>query len=68
MDSKFDAFVLYYTAFHEFEITTKEMKEMLLLEIGEDGLKQALEVFKEKRFEREAAGDKRTFYEAVVGI
>jgi hypothetical protein len=65
MDSKFDAFVLYYTAFHEFEITAKEMKEMLLLEIGEDGLKQALEVFKQKRLERETAGDKRTLYEAT---
>lgn len=65
MDSKFDAFVLYYTAFHDFEINIKELKEMLLLEIGEDGLQEALVVFKQKRLEREAAGDKRTYYEAT---
>jgi hypothetical protein len=65
MDSTFDALVLYYTAFREFEITLKEMKEMLVSEIGEEGLKQALEVFKQKRLEREAAGDKRTLYEAT---
>jgi hypothetical protein len=65
MDSKFDALLLYYTAFREFEITLKEMKEMLVSEIGEDGLTQALEVFKQKRLEREAAGDKRTYYEAT---
>ncbi len=62
----FEAFLLYYTAFHEFEITAKELKEMLVAEIGEEGFKEALVVFKEEREKLVAAGDKRTYYEAKV--
>jgi len=65
VDPNFEAFVLYYTAFHEFELTTKDLKEMVILEIGEEGFKLALEIFTQKRLEREAVGDKRTLYEAM---
>lgn len=65
MDSKFDAFVLYYNAFHERELTTKEFKEMLIAEVGEDGFKETLAIFRQKWEERQAAGDKRTLYEVM---
>lgn len=61
----FEAFVLYYTAFHEGELNIKEFKEMLLADVGEEGLKEALAIFKQKREERLAAGDKRTLYDAT---
>jgi hypothetical protein len=61
----FEAFLLYYTAFHEYELNTKELKEMLIAEIGEEGFKQALVIFKQKQEERLVAGDKRTLYEAM---
>lgn len=65
MDNNFDTFVLYYTAFHEGELTLAELKEMTLADIGEEGLKAALATFRSKRLEREAAGDKRTLYDAT---
>lgn len=65
MDANFEAFLLYYTAFHEHELNTKEFKEMLIAEIGEDGFKKAMDIFKEKVAELKAAGDKRTLYEAT---
>lgn len=65
MDANFETFSLYYTAFHEFEFTTKELKEMLISEIGEEGFKQALITFRQKREERQAVGDKRTLHDVM---
>jgi uncharacterized protein YqgQ len=69
MDANFEAFVLYYTAFHEYELNTKELKEMLILEIGEEGFAKALVIFRQEREreKREAAGDKRTLYAVTTG-
>lgn len=64
MDANYEAFVLYYTAFHAWEINTKEFREMLVSDIGEDGFKQALSTFRQEREKRELAGDKRTKHEA----
>jgi len=61
----FEAFLLYYTAFHERELNTKELKEMLIAEIGEEGFKQSLVIFRQKWEELKAAGDKRTLYEVM---
>lgn len=63
MDANYEAFLLFYTAFHKFEITLKEFKEMLVSEIGEDGLKAALVIFKEKIAER--AGQKGTLHDSM---
>ena len=59
MDANYEAFVLYYTAFHAWEINTKEFKEMLINDIGEEGLGKAIVIFREEREKRVAAGDKR---------
>lgn len=67
MDANFEAFVLYYTAFHEYELNTKELKEMLILEIGEEGFAKALIIFRQEWEKRQAAGDKRTLYAATKG-
>jgi hypothetical protein len=68
MDANYEAFILYYTAFHEFEISVKEFKDMLISDIGEDGFAQAIAIFKQDREKRESVGDKRTMYEATHEI
>lgn len=65
MNANYEAFVLYYTAFHEWEFNSKELKEMLIAEIGEEGFKDALATFRQKWEEVKAAGDKRTLYEVM---
>lgn len=67
MDANFEAFVLYYTAFHEYELNTKELKEMLILEIGEEGFVKALVIFRQEWGKRQDADDKRTLYEVMKG-
>ncbi len=56
------------TAFHEWELNLNDFKEMLLAEIGEEGIKDALATFKAKREERFAAGDKRTLYDVLKSV
>ena len=63
MDANYEAFLLYYTAFHERELSLKEFKEMLIAEIGENGVKAALVIFKQKIAER--AGEKGTIYDSM---
>lgn len=59
----FEAFVLYYTAWQDGEISLSDMKEFILAEVGEEGMAEALNVFRQKRLEREAQGVKMTLYE-----
>lgn len=62
MDANFEAFTLYYKAFHEFEITLKEFKEMLIADIGEEGFAKALVSF---RAEFEKLNGKQTWFDAT---
>lgn len=64
MDQNFETFLLYYISWHEGEMTLAELKEMVIADIGQEGLTDALGTFRSKRLEREAAGDKRTLYDA----
>lgn len=59
MDNNFDTFILFYTAFHEGELTLTEMRKGIVDEIGEDGLNLALIAFKTARL-----GLKNTYYES----
>lgn len=65
MDNNFETFVLFYTAWNEGEMSLQEMREMLVVEIGEAGLSAALAIFREKRLEREAAGVFKTLYDTM---
>lgn len=61
----FETFVLFYVAWQEHEISLREMKEMILAEIGEEGLTKAIAVFRSKRLEREATASKKTLYDVL---
>lgn len=65
MDNNFETFVLFYTAWHEGEMSLKDMREMVVAEIGEAGLTLAIEQFRAKRLEREAAGIFCTLYDTI---
>jgi hypothetical protein len=67
MDANYEAFLLYYTAFHEWEIGTKDIKDMLLSDVGEEGLKIAVSIFREERLKREENGDRRVLYDVLKG-
>ena len=45
----------------EFSLT--KMREDIISEIGEDGLRIALQEFNKERLERESLGERRTYYE-----
>jgi hypothetical protein len=61
-DANFDTFFLYYSSYHEGEFSLRDMKDMLLTELGEEGLKRAVAVLREKRLAREATGVFTTLY------
>lgn len=58
-----DNFVLYYISWHDREISLVEMREMLVGDLGQDGLAAVIKEFREERQRREQAGDYRTYYE-----
>lgn len=62
MGDAFETFLLYYTAWQEREVSLKEFKEYVLTDVGEDGLKKAIEDFRAKRLER---GNKNTLYDIM---
>jgi len=59
VDNNLETFLLFYTAFHEGEMTIKEMRAGIVSEIGEEGLTLALVAFREAR-----QGLTTTYYEA----
>lgn len=60
-----ETFVLYYVCWHEGEFSLTEMRRLLVIEIGEDGLRIALAEFRKRRLERQQTGDFRTYYEVM---
>ena len=66
-NNNFETFVLYYTLWHEGDGTIYDMKKHVIAEIGEDGFAEAIEIFRQKRLEREAAGSKKTLYQEMHG-
>lgn len=62
---EYDAFMLYYTCWHEGEFSLLEMKQLLIDEIGQDGLTIAIAEFKKHRSERENNGDFRILYKVI---
>lgn len=67
-DPNYEAFLLYYTAFHEWEISTSDFKQMLTEEIGEEGVKDALSTFRAEREARFVAGDMRLLYDVQKSV
>jgi hypothetical protein len=65
VNEDFDSFVVYYVAWHEGEFNLQTMKKMVLDDIGQEGLTNALIVFRAKRLERESRGDYRTLFQAM---
>lgn len=63
MSPQLEAFLLYYTCWHEGDFDLADMREQLICEIGAEGLTQALSEFKSARLLREENGDFRTYYE-----
>lgn len=62
MSKHLEAFLLYYTAWHEHEFGFSEMKELVVAEIGADGLRTALIEFQAIIRSYRDAGDRRTYY------
>jgi len=63
MSPELEAFLLYYTCWHEGDFSLADMRTSLVEEIGEDKIKIALFEFKELRLEREKNGDFRTWHQ-----
>lgn len=63
MSDNFMIFHLYYTAWKEKEFSLFEMRDLLVDEIGKEGLLEAVDEFRKLRLDREATGDFRSYYE-----
>lgn len=65
MNANYETFLLYYVSCHEGEFVLSQMKQLLLAEIGEAGLLEAVAIFRSKRLERESQGIYKTLYETM---
>jgi hypothetical protein len=64
MDLRLETFILYYLCWHEGELSFSEFRQSLIDDLRPEGMKAALEMFREMRLEREKSGDRRTYFEA----
>lgn len=62
MSTNLEAFLLYYDAWHNHEFGFSEMKELVVAEIGADGLRAALTEFMAIIQPFRDAGDRRTYH------
>ncbi len=63
MAHELETFLLYYTCWHEHEFGLQEMKQLLLGELGVDGLGKALEEFRVMLLPFREVGDRRIYYD-----
>lgn len=65
MNEQLETFLLYYECWHEKEIDFTEFRENLISDLGEDGMKSAVSLFRDMCSPRWATGDRRTYYELM---